>query len=267
MWGARSPRALIRRIERQRIIRWNYASTLTFVGTLHGATTSSFLNTAELKEAARLLPIVKSKRMREYECQLKRAQVIEHTDFPRACSTEDIHRLVNAAQSLQLKSLIIVAWICAGRIADVIKLRTMSVQVKGKVFLATFREGKAVSATHQAFTIATDVGPYSQLLTEFRRTRQASTFLFSASSTTRLSLTKRLKELLRAEKPVHGKKLELRSFRRGALQTMGSKCVTTDVLRHFSQHASEKTLLRYLDWGRYALDQHLKTTSAAARLW
>jgi hypothetical protein len=45
--------------------------------------------------------------------------------------------------------------------------------------------------------------------------------------------------------------LEARSFRRGALRTLAATGVDATTLLSFSRHASEKTLMRYLDWGRY----------------
>jgi hypothetical protein len=89
-------------------------------------------------------------------------------------------------------------------------------------------------------------------------------YLFDDSPSLRKELIRLLKSL--GANPTR-KFLELRSFRRGALQTMGTSNVDLEEIRMFSRHADPRTLHRYLAWGKYATANHIKTIKAASNLW
>ena len=50
--------------------------------------------------------------------------------------------------------------------------------------------------------------------------------------------------------------LEIRSIRRGGLQHMAKMMVPVPTMLHFSKHASEQMLMRYLNWGEHAEAQN-----------
>ena len=62
------------------------------------------------------------------------------------------------------------------------------------------------------------------------------------------------------------KTMEARSIRRGSLQTMASAGVPNADLMRYSGHSSERTLLRYLNWGAKASDMQSRMETAGTHL-
>jgi hypothetical protein len=62
-------------------------------------------------------------------------------------------------------------------------------------------------------------------------------------------------------------KIQARSMRRGALQTLALSGAKMETLLCFSGHRNEKMLLRYLDWGRHYGRARILGEQAAKNLW
>ena len=61
--------------------------------------------------------------------------------------------------------------------------------------------------------------------------------------------------------------LELRSIRRGGPQHMAKLRMTLSEIRLFSQHASDKMLLRYLNWGTVAVEQNDRIRNLTSKMF
>ena len=164
---------------------------------------------------------------------------------------------------LQPKALIILSWAFAARVGDALQLKTRRVRLVNATAVVTWTEGKSVAMSTQGFTVASHLGPYAPTVAALLKDRKGHDGLFSNVTALRRALLKVLKQ----SPPKDGKHLELRSFRRGALQQMAKAGTSMDTLRLFSRHRDERTLLRYLNWGQYAMEKHVVTTRAAHHLW
>jgi hypothetical protein len=87
------------------------------------------------------------------------------------------------------------------------------------------------------------------------------THLFSPTDRSRIR--KQMCSALRRERS----NLEVKSVRRGALQTMAKNRVPIDTIMLFSRHTTRAMCLRYLDFGLQAYEDADKTTAAAKPLW
>ena len=95
----------------------------------------------------------------------------------------------------------------------------------------------------------TEVPPahLAQFSAYLRRRQASDDLLFPATAD--VPLPKRMPALLSAIRAADPE-LNLRAMRRGALQTMALAGVSAETLMTFSGHTNDKTLKRYLDWGR-----------------
>jgi hypothetical protein len=111
----------------------------------------------------------------------------------------------------------------------------------------TFRYGKG-AAFWGPYTIATNVNvAVGKDLATLIRTRRKDSVLFLPTEQQALS------------RAVHeGGNLDVRSIRRGRLQDLAAKGVTTEELRLLSGHRRQDTLLRYLGWGRWAAEGRVR---------
>jgi hypothetical protein len=269
--SAQTESALVQQLEETRRTReWKYSTTLTMIGALHGAVTNPYIGREWADAARRLRPLVKSLKMKHLEKCLRRSALEEETKFPRALEIREVSTLLHRADTIPdvtlrtpLKALIVIAWAFAARIGDALQLRTWRVRLNRQVIVITWMHGKSALMSTQAFTVASFIGAHARVIEELLRIRQGHDRLFPEP----VKLRKHLITVLAKSAPKGGKKLELRSFRRGALQQMAKNGVELNTLRLFSRHRDERTLLRYLDWGRFAMINHAATTTAAKALW
>ena len=137
--------------------------------------------------------------------------------------------------------LLAISWITTARVRCATKLTTTNTRASAGHYTARFTDGKGVNMRGQAYTIHTTMGPWASMIRDYTKSRSDHTFLFEHPE--------KLLAQVRVALHHYDRRLELRSPRRGALQTMSRQGTSTKVLMHFSGHASEKTLLRYLGWG------------------
>jgi integrase len=189
----------------------------------------------------------------------------QNVHFPRAATTTNI---INAyvtlvdARKHQAAAALIIAWAAAARVGDVMRLRPADVQINNEgMTRILFREGKGVGQRVQPFTVHTTIGPGRGIITKTTNEakKNMQTYIFNTES--RPSITKQLRRALRAQNPL----LELRSIRRGALQTLALHGTPLDVVQQFSGHRIPETLLRYLGWGWCRSGK--VTQTAAQCLW
>lgn len=127
------------------------------------------------------------------------------------------------------------AWISAARGGDILKLRTRDVEETGEGTRIKFVIGK--TATSQPYTVATTV--LSPEAKEYLKEKRETEWLFPGLS------GEAIKRAVRRVDP----RLEQRSVRRGAIQTLAATGMEDSEILHYSQHRSLDTLRRYLDFG------------------
>jgi hypothetical protein len=89
------------------------------------------------------------------------------------------------------------------------------------------------------YTTASSYGKYTQFLQDHMKDKKPTELLCSTYDLDKLRIA------LKVEDSSH----DLRSLRRGALQTLAKSGTDVPTLLHFSGHTSEKSLMRYLGWG------------------
>ena len=134
-------------------------------------------------------------------------------------------------------------WITSQRPGDVVHVRSAHVQLLEDKAVIRFAEGKNHAATDQyaihCVVPSAWIGTWRHLLGRGKK------FLFDVpTKSARASLMRRVREALR--KTPGGKELEMKSLRRGSLQTMAENGASVAELLKFSRHQDAKTLRRYL---------------------
>lgn len=179
----------------------------------------------------------------------------------QCASYEDIRKALGLEQSLPVRVILILAWIVCGRIGDILQLMCTDVIVRlngenEAELTLTFRRGKTIQV-RGAFTVHASI-PVEWARTVIRWKEQRRTWLFPKEIGTAVILL----ALRRVDS-----KLECRSIRRGAIQTMAAAGVSEEIMMYFSGHTSVKTLRRYLNWGKEGRLRKDQMTAAATALF
>lgn len=179
----------------------------------------------------------------------------------KCAAYEDIRKALAMEMSLPVRVALIISWIVCGRIGDVLQLMCSDLNVNlrgtaGPELTLTFRRGKTIQV-RGAFTVHTSI-PVEWARTILRWKEQRRTWLFPRE----LGTSAILLALRRVDS-----KLECRSIRRGAIQTMAAAGVSEETMMYFSGHTSVKTLRRYLNWGKEGRLRKDQMTAAAMTLF
>ena len=222
-------------------------------------------NLASLSGALKVLPLYRMAAAitinddPEFASALKGAQKMAREAIPhvpKALSYRQMRRIIQMEPSLPIRAACVIAWSTAARVGDVLKLQTQDIKIERDQLMITWRRGKTIAKV-QPYTVITKPPPeWLALISRWTATRH--TWLFPSSITTRNICT-----ALRRVDPQY----ECRSIRRGALQTLAASGVTTKVMLLISGHTSERTLLRYLNWGQLGLNRRNEMTTAALNLF
>jgi hypothetical protein len=191
------------------------------------------------------------------------------TKFPFPATPQHITNILQRTAASGDRSMLLaiaLAWAFAHRLTSILAIRINNVRLGTLTsepltdVSIKFCRGKTI-----AFT-----GPYvthSQLPTWIavqlhkRTTTRSSMHMFSRKE--RSTIQRTMSKTLRKEE----EQLQVKSIRRGALQTLGRCRVPISTIRLFSLHTSDAAVLAYLDHGLEAYDQHDKATAAATHLW
>jgi Arc/MetJ-type ribon-helix-helix transcriptional regulator len=154
----------------------------------------------------------------------------------RPATTDTIQRVVEQETDLQLAAAIAMSWLTCARIGCISQLRKEDITIGEQNRMAvTFRRGKAVRS-RGPYTVHTKLPPqWADLIRSQLQRPQPFT-------TTSAKVRRALRRV--------DKRLEQRSLRRGALQTLAEAGVPEEELLNFSGHTTLGMLRRYLDWGR-----------------
>jgi hypothetical protein len=258
-----SARALVGAIAHLRVsLKWKYSTTLTFAASFLGSLRSPFVALSP-ERRQQLVLFTKGAVWSSFLKEISRNVIAEDVNFPRAITSGEIAALLRQSCRADVRACIILAWSLCGRVADILRLRSAKVRVSNGTLLAQFVEGKGVSMSQQPFSIATALGPHAKEMATYVALAQEHTFLFPQPIVTK----RELKLLLNATPARRGKRLELRSFRRGGLQALATAGVANETMLAFSRHTDVKRLHRYLNWGWFGMRQHMTTVEAGSRLW
>lgn len=249
-----SPSEIVSYLRRERRSRrWRWSTLRTKIGNLLGANTmagyTAFQNACPI--------------MRDFRKYVDIRTMQEMPTFPRALTMGDAERILLFFKTSKMwlpLALFSLWWATASRLSDMLALHVERVSVQDTTVLITFVEGKGVRARGSPYSVSV-VNPFASHVARLVHERQGHKYLIP------FKIHDKMRALFRATLKTLHPKYELRSPRRGSLQTMASAGVTLSVLRSISGHQSDRMLLRYLDWGRFAQVQASEQVQATNLIW
>ena len=180
---------------------------------------------------------------------------------PKAATAAHVRTIMKSSLPTQIKACIILTWITASRVGDILKLRVTDLNIgRDRAVSITFMKGKTV-AKRGAFTVSSHIPNLPN------EAKEAVEYLMTAHATRSDSpLFPNIKgaDIKNALRTTTGDKLlEQRSLRRGSLQELAAQGMPLATLILFSGHTSTAMLLRYLGHGRKAQAQNASMVEAA----
>jgi hypothetical protein len=180
---------------------------------------------------------------------------------PQSATRAEVNQAIRAEVKLHVRTAMMIAWVVAGRTGDVSRLQ------KEHVIIHQGPTGPTISVTWLETKTSTRTGPRSVtaavpqewISTLQRYLEQRNRWLFAKDRTI---LNTEIRVALRRINP----RLECRSLRRGALETMARAGTPSAVILEFSGHTTEKMLRTYLGWGRHLSGVTAATTAASGAL-
>jgi hypothetical protein len=247
-------KALVIALERLRVRHaWTWSTTSTMAGTL-----SSFMARLDVYTCAHPLAVGQMGTWREFMRRLTKQTHLEKPYQGPPASVDDIEMAVNRLKKngeFGAAFLLIIAWAHAARVANVVSLQRTNFKDQGGTIL-----------WDRAKTTATR-GPYSTYSVYGRFTMFVQKHLnLHSSPTSSLCTTADVAVMKKALTEVLPN-CDLRSLRRGALQTLSNSGRDAEDLLLFSGHTNTKSLLRYLGFGAKFQAAKTRGTAAAAALW
>jgi len=247
-------KALVIALERLRVRHaWTWSTISTMAGTL-----SSFMARLDVYTEARPLAVGQMGTWREF---MRRITKQTHLEKPYQGPPASVDDIETAVERLKKKReygaafLLVIAWAHAARVANVVSLQRTNFKDQGGTIL-----------WDRAKTTATR-GPYSTYSVYGRFTKFVQKHLdLHSSPTSSLCTTADVAVMKKALKEVLPN-CDLRSLRRGALQTLSNSGRDAEDLLLFSGHTNTKSLLRYLGFGAKFQAAKTRGTAAAAALW
>lgn len=232
--------------------RWSTA--LTKMATAHGA--------------LRLLPLyAKADSVMLKECvvwmqSMKAVSKQTKQEVPNQATPatwELVEEALSKEPQLFVRMALMLTWMTCGRGGDVLQLGPSCVEVQETGLMVHFRRGKTVK-TRGAYSIFTPLPPEKYRV-------QFLAFLAEAVKAKRKWLFERvqgnhIKESIRRANP----KLEQRSLRRGAIQTLAATGLSDEELLKYSGHTNVQMLRRYLNFGKLSGEGRRLQSQAAPLL-
>jgi integrase len=180
---------------------------------------------------------------------------------PHPALKEQVIQAIALETSLPVRVALALAWHAAGRVGDILRLRTADVVVAQAGVTITYRVHKTLLSRGVYSPPPLKLPPQQlALLNRWleERKRGHQQYLFPSPE----RLGPQVKVALRRVSPT----LEQRSLRRGALLHMAKTGVPATVLMEYSGHTTERMLRRYLSWGADLRDRANQAQAAAAAL-
>ena len=178
---------------------------------------------------------------------------------PLPMTTAHARRLMQRMDE-PIVTAILLAFVMGQRISDVMQLAGEDLTTNGKNLVITFRRGKVIPKIGPfTLALALDTAVARQMV-EMAKGRPGFLFTPANSEAERLEMQSRVRQTL----VDLDARLEARSIRRGGLQAMATRGESMESMLRVSKHASEKMLMRYLDWGACAQSHIISVSSLAS---
>jgi integrase len=248
------PTALARLLEARRTERrWTWATMLKNLASMQGA-----LTLLPLYHAVPHGLLLKQNPIWQQTIQAaarKAREEIPRTPF--AMSPDLFRRTLSAERNPQRGLVLAIMWYTSARVGCVLQLHQEDIALRpDRTMSVTFHRGKGV-LTRGPYTVHTTTLPEPM----FQLLRQAL-----VNAIPRRPLFNLRPADLLATFRIVDRTMEARSIRRGSLQTMATAGVPTADLMRYSGHTSERTLLRYLNWGAKASEMQGRMANAGVHL-
>ena len=220
-------------INRQRIQRrWKASTTLTKLASIQGML-------KVLPYYIQGAPSIMLNTSVQWRTTLRGATIMANTETPDQClpmTNADLYTLMNRSLDPEMRAILELAWLTAGRIGDMIKLTPQNIKYSpAGITMIRFTAGK--TARNGSYSIACP--PITEQTAEFLRQSRNNLNLFPNITT----------DLFREEVRKIDTRYECRSIRRGRLQMLSLGGMSDNSLLHISRHANICSLRRYLDFG------------------
>lgn len=218
--------------------KWTWATTLK--------------NMASIQGALALLPMYRSVehgillkhdvRWAEAMRAVTRFAREEDPRTPKAMTNDVFKATLTKEDDLQRKVVFALMWYTSQRVGCVLQLAPEDLQWNMNDTLSiTFKRGKSVKL-RGPYTVHTKVlTGIRPMLEQYLKTTRNQARLFNLKTS----------DMLRTFRLIDAT-MEARSIRRGTLQAMANAGTNNETLMQYSGHTCERTLLRYLNWGKEA---------------
>ena len=252
----------VQNIRTQRDIAWSTVSRM--IGSLIGA----FAALPYYSNTGVSLPISRWHAVKELLTVAAREGAATGTREPRAATAAEVKQaldFLNRENRTAEACALALCWYTAQRPCDVLLLQTDNLSKSGQSkWKARFQEGKVIGkieAYHIHFRVPDDNA--EAIIERHAEERRGHRFLFEFASAYRR--TRFITTIASALRVSNGN-LELRSLRRGSLQTLHKRGVTETALLTYSRHTTVDALRRYLGWNAEENDDHKTVMDAAEAL-
>ena len=220
-------------INRQRIQRrWKASTTLTKLASIQGML-------KVLPYYIQGAPSIMLNTSVQWRTTLRGATIMANTETPDQClpmKNADLYTLMERTPNPEMRALLELAWLTAGRIGDMLKLTPQNIKYSpAGVTMVQFTDGK--TARNGSYSIACP--PITEQTADFLRSSRNNLHLFPNITT----------DLFREEVRNIDIRYECRSIRRGRLQMLSLGGMSDNSLLHTSRHSNICSLRRYLDFG------------------
>jgi hypothetical protein len=180
-----------------------------------------------------------------------------------ACNREQMFRAIQMEPNESIAMTLLIQWLTGCRVGCALQLQRSCLELQDDGRLAVqFRKGKGV-LFRDIYTVHT-AAPLDLLP---RLKRHLATLESDQLLCPRIGRSDRRMSLMLAAVRRADNSLNMRSVRRGSLQTLALAGHSIETLLQFSGHTKDRTLKRYLDWGRLFGDEATRGQAAAQALF
>ena len=170
-----------------------------------------------------------------------RAAKEHRVNQPLAATWDEVKKAIQLEGNKKVRMALLLTWLTCGRGGDVLLLQPRDVETRGDRLDVAFCKGKTVK-TRGSYVVFTQAPPeeFAAEWEEHCKEAQGGKYLFHGVKGAQI------KDALRRV----NKKLEQRSLRRGAIQTLAASGIADEKLLHYSGHTNVTMLRRYLNFGK-----------------
>ena len=194
---------------------------------------------------------------------LKARAMAYPVQFPKAITRAQVEEIVGRFNN-DLPSLTMMlqfAFAFGQRLGDAIQIALQDIVFGPHHICITIRRGKVMKTIQPYSLFLSNSSPLAPLLRRVFDQAISKNWLFLLSPNNSETDQDRIKAFFSTMLSAVDENLELRSVRRGALQTMAAAGFSVDNILLLSQHRSRDMLMRYLNWGQFLAEHSSKILS------